>query len=47
MTRFGEVKLMKVGSVLLALGLFAFPLPTHIAVLMVVMTLVPIGAALF
>ncbi len=45
-TRFGEVKLMKVGSVLLALGLFAFPLPTHIAVLMVVMTLVPIGAAL-
>ena len=35
-TRFGEVKLMKVGSVLLALGLFAFPLPTHIAVLMVI-----------
>ena len=45
-TRFGEVKLMNVGSVLLALGLFVFPLPTHIAVLMVVMTLVPIGTAL-
>ncbi len=44
--RFGEVKLMNVGSVLLALGLFAFPLPTHIALLMLVMTLVPIGTAL-
>ena len=45
-TRFGEVKLMNAGSVLLALGLFTFPLPTHIALLMFVMTLMPIGTAL-
>ncbi len=45
-TRFGEVKLMNAGAVLLALGLFAFPLPTHIALLMILMTLVPIGTAL-
>ena len=45
-TRFGEVKLMNVGAVLLALGLFTFPLPTDIVLLMFVMTLVPIGTAL-
>jgi MFS family permease len=45
-TRFGEVRLMQAGALLLALGLLAFPLPRHIAVLVPVMVLVPIGTAL-
>jgi MFS family permease len=44
--RFGEVRLMQAGALLLALGLLAFPLPRHIALLVPVMVLVPIGTAL-
>ena len=45
-SRFGEVKLMRVGAVLMALGLLAFPVPTNLAVFLVVMLLMPIGTAL-
>ncbi len=45
-TRFGEVKLMRVGAVLLGLGLAAFPFPTSIPTLIPVMLLMPIGTAL-
>jgi len=45
-TRFGEVKLMKAGALLLSLGLFCFPLPTRLLVLLPVMMLMPVGTAL-
>lgn len=45
-SRFGEVRLMQAGALLLALGLMAFPLPRHIGFLVPVMILVPIGTAL-
>jgi multidrug resistance protein len=45
-SRFGEVRLMRAGALLLALGLAAFPLPQHLALLVPVMLLVPIGTAL-
>jgi MFS family permease len=44
--RFGEVRLMRAGSLLLALGLFALPLPDRIALFLPVMLLMPIGTAL-
>ncbi len=43
---FGEVHVMRVGAVLLAIGLAAYPLPTRLVTLMLVMALVPIGTAL-
>jgi hypothetical protein len=45
-TRFGEVPLMRAGSLLLAIGLVAFTLPRHLATFVPVMLLVPIGTAL-
>jgi multidrug resistance protein len=45
-SRFGEIRLMRAGALLLALGLVAFPLPRHLAALIPVMLLVPIGTAL-
>jgi multidrug resistance protein len=45
-SRFGEVRLMRAGALLLALGLAAFPLPKHLAAFIPVMLLVPIGTAL-
>lgn len=45
-SRFGEVKLMRAGSVLMGLGLLAFPLPERLGVFLVVMLLMPIGTAL-
>jgi MFS family permease len=44
--RFGEVRLMRAGAVLLALGLLGFPVPQHLALLFPVMVLMPIGTAL-
>ncbi len=41
----GETRVMQVGAVLVALGLFAIPLPTSIFALGAVMALVPIGTA--
>ena len=46
LTYFNEVKLMRVGSLLLAIGLAAFPLPTSLLTLIPVMLLMPIGTAL-
>jgi MFS family permease len=45
-SRFGEVRLMRAGALLLALGLAAFPLPKQLAAFIPVMLLVPIGTAL-
>jgi MFS family permease len=45
-SRFGEVSLMRVGTVLMAVGLLAMPLPTRLGVFLVVMLLIPIGTAL-
>lgn len=45
-SRFGEVRLMRAGALLLALGLAAFPLPKDLATFIPVMLLVPIGTAL-
>jgi MFS family permease len=45
-SRFGEVKLMRAGAVLLGVGLVAYPLPKHLAAFVPVMLLVPIGTAL-
>jgi MFS family permease len=45
-SRFGEVRLMKAGALLLAIGLTAFPLPKHLSAFIPVMLLVPIGTAL-
>ncbi len=45
-SRFGEVRLMRAGALLLALGLAAFPLPRHLSSFIPVMLLVPIGTAL-
>lgn len=44
--RFGEVRLMRMGALLLALGLLLLPLPEHLALFLVVMLLMPIGTAL-
>lgn len=41
----GEVRLMRMGAALLALGLFLYPVPTTFATLMPVMALVPLGTA--
>jgi MFS family permease len=43
---FGEVRVMRLGAILLAIGLFAYPLPERFSGLLLVMTLVPIGTAL-
>ena len=43
---FGEVRVMRFGAVLLALGLVAYPQPARFSVLLIVMALVPIGTAL-
>ncbi len=43
---FGEVRVMRLGAILLAIGLFAYPLPERFSVLLLVMGLVPIGTAL-
>ena len=43
---FGEVRVMRLGAILLALGLIAYPLPESFSVLLLVMVLVPIGTAL-
>jgi multidrug resistance protein len=45
-SRFGEVRLMRAGALLLALGLAAFPLPKHLAAFIPVMLLVQIGTSL-
>ncbi len=45
-SRFGEVRLMQVGALLLAIGLLAFPLPKELGTFIPVMLLVPIGTAL-
>ncbi|MGH9319687.1 MAG: MFS transporter, partial [Vicinamibacteria bacterium] len=45
-SRFGEVRLMRAGALLLGLGLVALPLPSQLAALLPVMVLVPIGTAL-
>ncbi len=45
-SRFGEVRLMRSGALLLALGLAAFPLPRELATFIPVMLLVPVGTAL-
>jgi MFS family permease len=45
-SRFGEVRLMRAGALLLAVGLAAFPLPRHLAAFIPVMLLVPVGSAL-
>jgi MFS family permease len=41
----GEVRLMRVGAVVLSLGLMAIPLPHHVVSLGLVLGLVPIGTA--
>jgi MFS family permease len=41
----GEVRLMRVGGALLAIGLFCIPLPRTLAPLWLVLALVPIGTA--
>jgi MFS family permease len=43
---FGEVRVMRLGAILLAIGLIAYPLPERFSVLLLVMGLVPIGTAL-
>lgn len=45
-SRFGEVSLMRVGTVLMALGLLSMPVPARLGVFLVVMLLIPIGTAL-
>jgi MFS family permease len=45
-SRFGEVRLMRIGALLLGLGLVAFPLPADFAAFVPIMLLVPIGTAL-
>jgi multidrug resistance protein len=45
-SRFGEVPLMRVGALLLSLGLVAYPLPRSLPFFIPVMLLVPIGTAL-
>ena len=45
-SRFGEVKLMRVGTLLMAVGLLLYPVPTTLPVFLVVMLLMPIGTAL-
>jgi MFS family permease len=45
-SRFGEVPLMRVGALLLSLGLVAYPLPRSLSYFIPVMLLVPIGTAL-
>jgi predicted MFS family arabinose efflux permease len=42
----GEVRVMRLGAVLMAIGLASYPLPSRFAVLLLVMALVPIGQAL-
>ena len=42
----GEVRVMRLGAVLLAIGLASYPWPNRFAVLVLVMALVPIGTAL-
>ena len=44
--RFGEVRTMQIGAVLLTLGLVLMPLPTTVVAFVVAMSLVPIGTAL-
>ena len=44
--RFGETRVMRAGAILLAIGLFAIPLPTFLVGTVIVMSLVPIGTAL-
>ncbi|HXV61451.1 MAG TPA: MFS transporter [Vicinamibacteria bacterium] len=44
--RFGEVRLMRAGALLLAVGLFCLPLPNNVALFVPVMLLMPIGTAL-
>ncbi len=44
--RFGETRVMRAGALLLAIGLFAIPLPTFLIGTAIVMTFVPIGTAL-
>lgn len=44
--RFGEVRLMRAGALLLAVGLFCLPVPSHVALFVPVMLLMPIGTAL-
>ncbi len=43
---FGEVRVMRLGAVVMAIGLASYPLPSRFAVLVLVMALVPIGQAL-
>ncbi len=43
---FGEVRVMRLGAILLAIGLIAYPLPGRFSGLLLVMALVPIGTAL-
>jgi multidrug resistance protein len=45
-SRFGEVRLMQVGALLLGIGLTAFPLPKALSAFIPVMLLVPVGTAL-
>ena len=42
----GEVRVMRLGAVVFAIGLAAYPLPDRLPTLMMVMALVPIGQAL-
>ena len=44
--RFGETRVMRMGAVLLALGLAAVPLPGTVLTLSLIIALVPIGTAL-
>ena len=44
-TVLGEARLMRVGAVLLAAGLFLYPIPTRFVTLIPVMALVPLGTA--
>ncbi len=43
---FGEIRVMRLGAILLAIGLVAYPQPERFSVLLLVMALVPIGTAL-
>jgi MFS transporter, DHA1 family, tetracycline resistance protein len=44
--RFGETRVMRMGTVLLALGMLLYPLPRTIPMMALVLALVPIGTAL-
>jgi MFS family permease len=41
----GEVRLMRVGGALLAIGLFCIPIPRSLPLLLLVLALMPIGTA--